>query len=383
MKKLMFFSFSLGHAFDDISEESGIWFLRNYELYFDEVYYVLLYGKSYPTCKVGNTTLISLGTGNNKLDLLLAPFRLFKIAREIRPTVYITYEQIFAWWMAILIKILLRAKIYLLPLCIPEKIYEMTGKAVSVKLPFWLEQRFIRLNYRFVDKVITSKAFGYAVEWLSSKPIANRKLIVADMLPEGAPPRYFFETIKAAKNNLPKKQECDSASYKLVYVGRLHKEKWVDHLIKMMASLKNKVSAHLYLIGQGAERENLEKMAEEWEVADSITFLGYISNGELPKYLVQADVFVSPATGCSFREAAFCGLPIVGYDIDWIQGLPNKESAFILVPEGDYVAMANAIIRLKQDQNLHSQISQNAETLAWKLWSPDRIKNSLQQVFEN
>jgi glycosyltransferase involved in cell wall biosynthesis len=384
MKKLMIFSISLGTNFNDVSEKSQIWSFRYYESYFDEVYYVLLGVKSYPTYKVGMTTCLSFGTGNTKMDLLLAPFRLFKIAKEIRPTTYMTYEIVFGWWVAILIKFFLRAKIYLLPYTIPEIVYKVTGKSISTVLPIWLERYVVKLNYWFVDNVITSKGLGSYVEWLSSEPIANRKLIVVDTLPESTSPPYFLEKVKTAKNNLPKEQLLnDTSKFKLVYVGRLHEQKLVDHLIKMMAFLKGKISAHLYLIGAGGEQENLEKMAEELGVADSISFLGYVNNGNLPDYLLQADVFVSPLTSNSFREAAYCGLPIIAYDMDWVRNLPNKESAFVIVPEGDYEAMGNAVIRLEQDRNLHHQISQNVEALAWELWSPTRMKNSLQKVFEN
>jgi len=383
MKKLMFFSSFLGINFDDVSEESRVWYLRNYESYFDEVYYVLLAGKSYSSYKVGNTTLISFGTENNKLDLLLAPFRLFKIARKIRPTTYITYELTFSWWIALLIKVFLRAKIYLFPFCIPEVAYN-SGITISNKFPVWFERFLIKLNYLFVDNVITSRALGSCVEWFSLDPNISRKLLVADMLPEATPPPYFFKMVETAKKNkFAKDPKYDSESFKMVYVGRLHKAKMVDHLIKMMGILKNKAPVRLYLIGEGAERENLEKMAKDLGVADSVSFLGYVSNGDLPKYFLQFDVFVSPVTGSSFREAALCGLPIVAYDMDWVQGLPNKESAFISVPEGDYKAMANAIMRLAEDQNLCRQLSENAENLARQLWSPSLIKNSLQQMFGN
>jgi glycosyltransferase involved in cell wall biosynthesis len=382
-KKLMFFSLSLGINFNDTSEESQIWFLRNYESYFDEVYYVLLQGNPHVNEKHGKTTLISFGTGNNKLDLLLSPWRLFKFARKVRPTIYLSYEVIFAWWTALLVKIFLRAKVYLLPFCIPEVIYKITGKSLSGKMPIWLERLLIRFNYWFVNYVVTSSAFGTYPGLLAANPSVNQKLIVADILPEATPPPYFFRMIGEAKRNSRRNGKSNSEPFKLIYVGRFNKEKMVDHLIKMMALLKDKIVAHLYLVGNGEERDNLENLASELKVKDSVSFLGYVSNGELPKHFAASDVFVSPLTGCSFREAALCGLPILAYDMDWIQTLPNKEKAFTLVNEGDYAAMAEAVQRLARDKDLYRLTAQTGERMAWEMWAPAKIEASLRQVFEN
>lgn len=379
----MFFSLSLGISFNDTSEESQIWFLRNYESYFDEIYYVLLQGEPFTSEQHGKITLVSFGTGNNKLDLLLSPWRLFKFARKVRPTAYLTYELIFAWWTALLVKIFLRAKIYLLPFCIPEVVYKVTGKSLSAKFPIWLERQIIKFNYWFVDNVVTSAAFGVYPSLLAADPTVNSKLIIADVLPEATPPPYFFKMIDETKRNPQRKDGKSFEPFKLIYVGRLNKEKMVDHLVKMMALLKGEIPAHLYLVGDGNERENLETLSRELKIEDSISFLGYISNGELPKYFASSDAFVSPLTGCSFREAALCGLPILAYDMDWIQTLPNKEKAFALVAEGDYAALAKAVERLAKDKNLYRQTAQNGERLAWEMWTPTKIESSLRKVFES
>lgn len=383
-KTLIFFSLSLGVDLKDTGEGSQLWFLRNYETYFDEIHYVLLQGAPHAAERHGKTTLLSLATGNNKLDLLLSPWRLFKFARQVRPTAYLTYEVIFAWWAALLVKFFLRGKIYLFPFCVPEIVYKVTGKSLSAKIPIWLERLIIKLNYHFVDRVITASVFGSCPQWLAENPIVNPKLIVADILPEATPSPYFFRMIEKYKDGATRHVGAASPEpFRMVYVGRLNQEKMVDHLIKMMALLKGKINAHLSLIGDGNQRENLENLARELKVEDSVSFLGYVSNGDLPEHFAKADAFASPLTGCSFREAALCGLPILAYDMDWIQTLPNKEKAFALVAEGDYAAMAAAAERLARDENLYRETARLGEQMAWEMWTPAKIESSLRQVFEN
>jgi glycosyltransferase involved in cell wall biosynthesis len=381
-KKILIFSQWQGVNFNDITEKSQLWMFRNYEAYFDQVYYVLLGPKSRPKHQVGAMTCISLGTGNTKRDLLLAPFRLYKTAKKIRPNAYVTPEMIFGWWIGLLVKILLRGKIYLFPYAMPETNYKVTGRSFS-GLPIWFERLLIKLNFLSVDKVLTAKGLPGGVNWLKKEEIANRKLIIGDVLPESTLPPYFFEQLRNAVDCPPAAYSDDPDLLKLLWVGRIFREKMLDDLVRMMEQLKGQISVHLYIVGpDDGEKANLHRLAAELGVEDMISYLGYISNGELPKYFLHADVFASPATGNSFREAAFCGLPIVAYQMDWVEGIPNNDDAFILVPEGDYKAMAEAIIRLKNDPGSHRKLSERARKLAWELWSPDRLENSLRNVFE-
>ncbi len=383
MKKLLFFTISLGFNLEDTSETSGVWYIRNYESFFDEVYYVRLQGPPGEPCKFGNTILLSAGTGNSKVDFFLAPFRLFKVARDLRPTDFLTCEVIFAWWAAIFVKLLLKGKIILFPLVLPQTIYKITGKSLSVKIPIWIERLVARLNYWFVDGVITAKTLGSYIKRLASTPGIGSKLIVVDLLPEAAPSPYFFKRIELVRSELRRESRNEAEPFKLIYVGRLRKEKMVDDLIKMLAIVNKHIAVQLTLIGAGDELENLKALAADLNVSHCINFLGFMSNGDLPDHLMRSDVLVSPLTGGSLREAALCGLPIIAYDIDWIQDLPEKENAFILVPGGDYRALADAVLLLNNDTAMRRRLSENVESLAWKLWSPSRIRGSLQTIFED
>lgn len=381
MKKLLFFTIALGFNLDDTSETSGVWYIRNYESYFDEVYYVRLLGPPSVPIRAGNTTLMSAGTGNDRLDFLFAPIRLFKVARELGPTHYLTCEVIFAFWAAVLVKFLLRAEIVLFPLVLPETIYEVTGKSLSIRIPIGLERSIARINYLFVDKVLTSKALGSYEKKLAETPGIGPKLQVVDLLPEATPSPNFFQMIENERGETIRTTRSASKPFTLIYVGRLRKEKMVDHLIRMLALVKERIPVRLTLIGSGDELDNLKALANELIVSDCVNFLGTVSNGELPRHLMHSDALVSPLTGGSFREAALCGIPIIAYDIDWVADLPGKDEAFILVPEGDYESMADAVIALNGDTDLHRRLSNNVEILARSLWSPDKIKGSLQAVF--
>jgi glycosyltransferase involved in cell wall biosynthesis len=258
--------------------------------------------------------------------------------------------------------------------------YKVTGKSLSVIFPIWLERILISLSYRSAFAALTTYSLGSYVEWISTNPILRNKTIITPVLPESTPPPLFLENIKKLSSQVTSN---GFDKFNLIYVGRLHKEKLVDQLLQMMALLKkDKIPTTLTIIGDGPEKPVLEQLAVELGVRESINFLGYVSNGDLPKYLMQANVFVSPLTGCSLREAALCGLPIVAYNMDWLSNILKNEETFLSVPENDYPAMAKAVKRLSEDKALLNRLSNNIKTFAWNTWSPSGIRASLEQVFE-
>ena len=122
-------------SIDVIMAKSNAWYIRHYETYFDRVYMVYLRGSAHKPVAQGRTELISLGTGRSKLDFLLAPFRLYRFAKEVRPSAYITSDQIWSWWISWAMQLLLGARIYLMPQFMPEQIYKSSKRSVSMIFP--------------------------------------------------------------------------------------------------------------------------------------------------------------------------------------------------------------------------------------------------------
>jgi glycosyltransferase involved in cell wall biosynthesis len=150
----------------------------------------------------------------------------------------------------------------------------------------------------------------------------------------------------------------------------------------MMALLKERnVGAHLTLVGDGSERNALEEMTKELNLTEDVKFLGWKTNRELPAYLACADAFVSPSTGGSLREAALCGLPVVAYNSDWIQGLLKDEETFLAVTPGDCTEMADKVVQLVDNEALRRRISDNLKSLAWSIWSNVNIEKSLREIY--
>ncbi len=120
-----------------------------------------------------------------------------------------------------------------------------------------------------------------------------------------------------AKLNLPD-------SFLILYVGSLFKLKRVDWLIKASSRLSKDFEFHVVLVGDGPERQELEKLVEQMGLQDRVTFIGTVLHDEVPEFTAASDVFVlcSETEGLPkcVREAMSCGIPVVASKVG---GLPE------------------------------------------------------------
>lgn len=99
----------------------------------------------------------------------------------------------------------------------------------------------------------------------------------------------------------------------VAYVGRIAKEKGIDHLLAAANELADVASIKFAFAGDGPHLEQCRSIAPP-----SVTFLGRLEGEELAAFYASADVFVFPSVTDTFGnvllEAMASGLPIVAAD---------------------------------------------------------------------
>jgi len=109
----------------------------------------------------------------------------------------------------------------------------------------------------------------------------------------------------------------------IVTISRLQERKGQDYVIKAMPLILKEIpNAHYLVVGDGEEKERLEKLVKDLSLEDKVTFIGFVSEEELPYYYNLADVFILAnrvtstndveGFGMVFIEANACEKPVIG-----------------------------------------------------------------------
>jgi glycosyltransferase involved in cell wall biosynthesis len=135
----------------------------------------------------------------------------------------------------------------------------------------------------------------------------------------------------------------------------------VESLIKAIPIvLKEVPEAKFVIAGRGSQEEKLEQLAKSLGVSDSIRFVGFIAQEELPEYLASADIYVSTSLSdaglaASTAEAMACGLPVVitdfGDNSKWVEDGVNG----FIVPLKAPKALAEKIIYLLENEDIRRE----------------------------
>ncbi|CAN5344327.1 glycosyltransferase [soil metagenome] len=150
----------------------------------------------------------------------------------------------------------------------------------------------------------------------------------------------------------------------LSFVGRLRYYKGLHFMIGAMRSIPN---AHFLIIGEGPEKEKLQRLAAELNVADRVHFLGELSDEKVVPYLQASEIFILPshlpaeAFGLSQIEAMACGTPVVGCDLPTGVPFVNQDGVTgRIVPPADEDALAAAVMELLGDPNKRLRMGEAA-----------------------
>lgn len=160
----------------------------------------------------------------------------------------------------------------------------------------------------------------------------------------------------------------------LLFVGRLSPEKGVKYLLAAMPEiLKNFKNVKLKIIGDGPERQSLERIA----LVDAVEFLGTVSKDRLPKYYRAAEIFVGPSLreglGMALIEAGLCGCALIGTNVGGIPDLIKNGETGLLVEPKNAGQISAAVLRLLRDSQLRRETAAVAQGYFKAMFGWDKI----------
>jgi glycosyltransferase involved in cell wall biosynthesis len=155
--------------------------------------------------------------------------------------------------------------------------------------------------------------------------------------------------------------------FQIMTVARMTSKKGLPTVYKALHLLKKKgINFQHTLIGDGDERQKILSLIKTLGLEDVSQWLGTRPHGTVLEQFRKADLFVLGSEVAEngdrdgipnvFVESMAMGVPVVGTNISAIPELIRHEKTGFLVPPGSPEALANAMLRLLQDENLRNRI---------------------------
>ncbi|MEO6220667.1 MAG: glycosyltransferase family 4 protein [Ginsengibacter sp.] len=238
-----------------------------------------------------------------------------------------------------------------------------------IRQPFW-RREYLRLNN--IDGIITVSE--YSKEVLIKSGIKKELIHV---IPCGISLPPYVDKVN------------DGKFIKCIAVGRMVPKKGPLLLLESfrLASQKNDL-LKLDFIGTGALYDKAVEYVKDHKLEDNVKMYGSQQHDVVINMMKEADIFlqhsITPAdTGdqeglpvAVLEGMAYC-LPVVStFHAGIPEAVKNNESGF-LVKEGDTEAMAEAILKLAQDENLRINMGKAGREIIEKRFTWDIEKSSL------
>ncbi|KKQ25483.1 MAG: Glycosyl transferase, group 1 family protein [Microgenomates group bacterium GW2011_GWC1_37_12b] len=161
-----------------------------------------------------------------------------------------------------------------------------------------------------------------------------------------------------------------SEIFRIIYVGRIEKEKNPLFLIDIARELKKrKFKFEMLIVGTGNLWAKLSQRISKLKLEDEVKLGGEVPNQVLPILYNSADIFFTPSTSevmpITILESLACGVPVGVLKNSNLESIITNNLNGIVVPN-KVGAVAEEIIKLASDKKLLNKMSKNARLEALK-----------------
>ena len=212
--------------------------------------------------------------------------------------------------------------------------------------------RYMHWFYGQLDTVFVNSE-EYRQSWIK-RGFDSAKLKI---LPRGLDTEMF--TPARRKPAFWEKFGVDNGEVRLLYVGRISREKDLDVLANAYRRLRDEgLPVHLFVVGHGPYSEAFARSLPE------AFFTGYLTGKELATAYASADIFIFPSTTDTFGnvilEAQACGVPVVVSDSGGPKELVEDRTNGFITKSRDVNDLARAIRALATDSTLRERMGSAA-----------------------
>lgn len=134
------------------------------------------------------------------------------------------------------------------------------------------------------------------------------------------------------------KIKSNSSILTILYAGKVVKQKRIEQILKALSLIKKNMAFHFDIIGEGSDRQDLEKISKKLGITAYVTFYGAMSRDAVSKKMSQTDVFIMTSSnetlGLVYLEAMAQGCLTIGSRGEGIDGIIiDNDNGFLVNPD--------------------------------------------------
>jgi glycosyltransferase involved in cell wall biosynthesis len=205
----------------------------------------------------------------------------------------------------------------------------------------------------------------------------------AYIIPSGIDIDKFKKT--GDEEKIREKYNIKNDAILLLTVCRLSEEKNLTFLLKVFQKItKKRKNVYFMIVGDGPEKENLEKQSFKLGLKEKIIFTDKISYQRIPSFYNAGDIFLfssfSEVQPTIFTEAMASGLPIVAIKaIGSEDVITNGENGFLAFNDVD--DFSQKTLKIIDNENLRKKMSEKAKNRA-KYFSIENSTKKMVSLYE-
>lgn len=272
---------------------------------------------------------------------------------------------------------------------------EFKGERIFLYHNLTPEHWFANYNRRVYDDLVEGKKELKEVAKSATCVLADSEFNSGELKKLGVQdPKVLSLPFDSVKWQIPEnpgisKNLQASAETNILHVGRLAPNKCIEDIIKAFYFYHHKInsSSTLWLIGSDTDCEiyslELRNMVREFNIKDSVKFVGSVSDEELKSHYMHSDAYL-----CMSEHEGFCvplleamsfSLPVIAYKSSAIEQTVGKGGALLSTKSASLTA--ELIDEIVTNQNLRESLIKEGKQQIQK-FSLDNFSRELFQVFE-
>ena len=165
----------------------------------------------------------------------------------------------------------------------------------------------------------------------------------------------------------PEKDKHDDGRFVIGTVKTLSPKDGIDYLLEaafLVAKEHPEIPLDVRIAGSGSHEQEYHALAEELNIQNITTWLGFIPQEQAAREWANMDAAVicstleSESFGVSAVEAGSCGCPVIISDIPGLMEATQPGVSSVVVPRKNARAIADALVSLYQDPQRRKQMGQ-------------------------